>query len=31
MSSSRSSEDIAVGVGESAERAKIILPFWLIN
>jgi hypothetical protein len=31
MSSSSRSEEIAVGVGEFAERVRRILPFWFMN
>lgn len=31
MSNSRRSEEIAVGVGESAERVRRMLPSWLMN
>ncbi len=31
MSNSRRREEIEVGVGESAERVRSMLPFWLMN
>ncbi len=31
MSSSRRREEMDVGVGESAERVRRMLPFWLMN
>ena len=31
MSNSRSRDEMEVGVGESAERGRRILPFWLMN
>lgn len=31
MSNSRRREEMEVGVGESAERVRSMLPFWLMN